>query len=517
MFARMTAYTPGSVNPADLRALEPVKRSTVDDVKAAVAAARAAQITWGALPFATRAQHVKALGQAILAKADALAKTMSDETGRSMVECKASELTSLAPYIDVAIEVAKGALKPSKVRLSALDFPGKKGVTEALPRGVIGVIAPWNYPLSNFWKSLYPALLSGNGVVLKPSEHTPRTGTALAAICADTLPKGLVGLVHGAGDVGQALIDEVDAIVFTGSVPSGRQVAARAAARLIPSSLELGGKDAALVLADCDLERTAIGVAQWAMHNCGQNCAAIERVYVEDAIADRFVEALTRVVAKLKVSTGNDGDLGPLQNQQQLELVERHVEQAKSKGAKVTTGGRREGIGFGYAPTVIDGCTDDMDVVRDETFGPVVAVIRVKDAEEALARANASRYGLNGSVWTKNLARGEALVKRMAVGVGYVNNHGFAGILADVPWTGTKDSGPGVAASAYSYGVFTRPRTVIVDSGKNPDPWWVPANAELTAFVDALIARGQGGGLGVLLKLGGLVKKRATAIRELVK
>lgn len=513
----MTVYSPGSVNPADLHALEPVEPSGLDDVKAAVEAARAAQRTWAALPFTARAQHVRALGQAILARADALAKTMADETGRSPTECKASELTSLAPYIDVAIEVARGALKPTKVRLSALDFPGKRGVTETVPRGVIGIIAPWNYPLSNFWKSLYPALLSGNGVVLKPSEHTPRTGATLASLCADVLPKGLVGLVQGQGDLGQALIEHVDAIVFTGSVPSGRKVAARAAERLIPTSLELGGKDAALVLADCDLERTAIGVAQWATHNCGQNCAAIERVYVEDAIADRFVELLTRVVSKLKVSTGNDGDLGPLQNQRQLELVERHVEQAKSKGAQVTTGGRREGIGFGYAPTVLDRCADDMDVVRDETFGPVIAVLRVKDAEEGIARANASRYGLNGSVWTKDLARGEALVKRLEVGVGYVNNHGFAGILADVPWTGVKDSGPGVAASAHAYGVFTRPRTVIVDGGKHPDPWWIPANAELGAFVDALIARGRGGGLGVLLKLGGLVKKRAAAIRELAK
>lgn len=512
----MTA--PGTINPADRSALEPVKPSSVDEVKAAVAAARSAQISWAALPLAARADAMKALGQAILARADEVAKVMSSETGRSIVECKASELTSLAPYIDTAIAVAKKALAPSKVSLSALDFPGKKGVTEAVPRGVIGIIAPWNYPLGNFWKSLFPALLSGNGVVLKPSEHTPRTGAFLAKVCGEVLPKGLVGLVQGAGEVGQALVDQADAIVFTGSVPSGRRVAARAAERLIPTSLELGGKDAALVLADCDLERTALGVAQWAMHNCGQNCAAIERVYVEEAVADRFVETLTKVVGKLRVSTGNDeSDLGPLQNEAQLAIVERHVEQAKAKGAKVTVGGARVGPGLGYQPTVIDRCTDDLDVVRDETFGPVIAVVRVKDAEEGLRRANDSRYGLNGSVWTTNLARGAELVRRMEVGVGYVNNHGFGGILADVPWTGVKDTGPGVAASAYSYGVFTRPRTVIVDAGKNPDPWWIPANAELGQFVDALIARGRGGGLGVLLKLGGLVKKRAAAIRALAR
>jgi acyl-CoA reductase-like NAD-dependent aldehyde dehydrogenase len=512
-----TLAPPGTLNPATRAALEPVKSSTAEDVRAAVAAARAAQPAWAALPLTERSAAVERLAQLILSRADEVAAVMSQETGRSRVECKGSELSSLQPYVATAIAVAKQALKPSKVRLSALDFPGKKGVVELVPRGVIGIIAPWNYPLGNFWKSLFPALLSGNGVVLKPSEHTPRTGAWLAARCAEALPKGLVQLAQGGGDVGQALVDAVDAIVFTGSVPSGRKVAAQAAARLIPSSLELGGKDAAIVLADCDLERTALGVAQWSMHNCGQNCAAIERVYVEEAIADRFVEALTKVVKKLRVSTGDDeSELGPLQNEAQLAIVERHVEGARAAGAVVTCGGARIGPGLGYQPTVVDRCTDEMELVRDETFGPVVAVVRVKDAEEALRRANASRYGLNGSVWTTNLERGAALARRLDVGVAYVNNHSFAGILADVPWTGVRDTGPGVAASVHSYGVFTRPRTVIVDGSRQPDPWWIPANADQAAFVDALIARGRGGGLGVLLKLGGLVKKRVAAARALL-
>jgi acyl-CoA reductase-like NAD-dependent aldehyde dehydrogenase len=515
----MTAsHAPGSINPADLRPLSPVTQSTPEEVREVARKARAAQVAWAGMPVEARAAAVHALGQKLLEKADQAADILSMETGRSALECKMSELVSVADYVKAAVRTAKQALRPEKVKLSPLDYPGKRAVIEPVARGVIGIIAPWNYPMGNFFKSLFPALLSGNAVLLKPSEFTPRSGAFLAQRCAEVFPKDLVGLVQGAGDVGGAVIESVDAVVFTGSVPTGKKVAVKAAERLIPCSVELGGKDAALVLADCDLERTAVGVAQWALHNCGQNCAAIERVYVEEAIADRFVELLTRVVKKLKVAP-SDGptDLGPLQNEAQLAIVERHVEEAKAKGAVVTCGGARTGRGLGYQPTVLDRCTDEMQVVREETFGPVIAVLRVKDAEEGLRRANDSRYGLNGSVWTTDLRRGEALARRMEVGVAYVNNHAFGGILAQVPWTGVKDTGPGIAASAYSYGTFVRRRTVLVDGSKNPDPWWFPLNEDIAAFSAALIERGRGGGLGVLLKLGGLVKKRTAAIRALTK
>lgn len=517
--ASMTAtHAPGSINPADLKPLEPVKPSTPDDVKAVAERARAAHAAWAALPFEARALAAHDFGQKLLERADAAADLLSMETGRSPLECKMSELVSVAEYVKAAVRTARQALKPEKVKLSALDYPGKRAVIEPVARGVIGIIAPWNYPMGNFFKSFFPALLSGNAVVMKPSEFTPRSGAFLAQLAAEIFPKDLVGLVQGAGDVGAAVIENVDAVVFTGSVPTGRKVAVRAAERLIPCSVELGGKDAAIVLADCDLDRTAVGVAQWAIHNCGQNCAAIERVYVEEAIADRFVETLTRVVKKLRVAPAEGPtDLGPLQSEAQLGIVEKHVEEAKAKGAVVTCGGARTGHGLGYQPTVLDQCTEQMQVVRDETFGPVIAVLRVKDADEAVRRANDSRYGLNGSVWTKDLAKGETLARKLEVGVAYVNNHGFGGILAQVPWTGVKETGPGVAASAYSYGTYVRRRTVLVDGSKNPDPWWFPLNEDIGAFADALIARGRGGGLGTLLKLGGLVKKRTQAIRDLAK
>jgi acyl-CoA reductase-like NAD-dependent aldehyde dehydrogenase len=416
------------------------------------------------------------------------------------------------------VRTGRDALAPEKVKLSPLDFPGKRASIEHIPRGVVGIIAPWNYPLANFFKHFFPALLSGNAVVLKPSEFTPATGAWLAEIAGEKLPKGLVQIVQGDGVVGAALLESgIDAVTFTGSVPTGRKVAVKAAELLIPCSVELGGKDAAIVLADCDLDRTVAGIAQWAIHNAGQNCAAIERVYVEESIADAFVEKLGRIADKLRVSNGKgQSELGPLQTHAQRDIVEQHVSAAVEDGATLVAGGERVGEGLGYKPTVLDHCTDDMTVCTDETFGPVIPVIRVADADEAVRRANASDYGLNGSIWTSDLTRGEQLARRLEVGIAYVNNHSLTGTMAQVPWTGVKQTGTGVAASRHSYHTFARPRTIFVDKGKAPDPFWFPADENLDAFATALVERSLGS-IGALVKLGGLVGKRVKAVKALVK
>jgi acyl-CoA reductase-like NAD-dependent aldehyde dehydrogenase len=507
---------PGTVCPADESALEPVAASSEADVKHAVERARAAQEKWRALSLDERALRLQAAARTILDDQDEGCRILSQETGRSPTECRMTELATTADYVKGVVRAGKKALAPERIKLSPLDFPGKKVVVDMLPRGVIGIIAPWNYPVGNFYKSVWPALLAGNGVVMKPSEHTPRSGAWLADKLASGLAEGLVGVAQGKGDVGQALIAEVDSVVFTGSVPSGRKVARAAAEHLIPASLELGGKDAAIVLADCDLNRTVAGVLQWSMHNAGQNCAGIERVYVEDAIADAFIEKLGKAAAKLRVAP-QDGpsDLGPLQNAAQLAIVEAHVDDAKQKGARVVAGGGRTGKGYGYAPTVLDRCTDDMLVVREETFGPVVAVMRVKDAAEAVHRANDSPYGLNGSIWTRDIQGGEQLARELEVGVALVNNHSFTGILPETPWTGVKNTGPGIAASRHAYHHFARPRTLLVDRSKKPDPFWFPADAALEQMSLALVERNKGS-FGALFKLAGLLGKRVRAIRERV-
>lgn len=505
---------PGTVSPADGSPLEPIEWTDPGQIAAVVDRARAAQVAWAALPLKERGNKLVALAKRILERRDEVASILAQETGRDEAENLLNEVVFVLDYAKGAVSTAKSALAPEKVWLNPINFPGKRVVVEAVPRGVIGIIEPWNYPLLQFYKPLFPALLAGNGLVLKPSEHAPRTGLWLARQCAAVLGEGLVGVVVGGGEVGSALIDGgVDAVVFCGSVATGRKVAAHCGERLIPCSVELGGKDAAIVLSDCDLERTVAGIAQWAFNNAGQDCSSIERIYVEDSIADTFVQRLAAAVKHMRVAPTPGADIGPLQNKGQLEIVKAHVADAVTKGAVVVAGGEPVGAGYGFQPTVLDHCTEKMDVIAQETFGPVAPIIRVKTADEAVERANRdSVYGLGGSVWTRNLARGEELARRLEVGLAYVNNHAFLGTVPQVPWTGVGDTGPGVAASRHSFGTFVRRRTVLVDKSTKPDVFWRPANSDLLTLAHASSDLALGA-IGKVFTLLPLLGRRVKAIQ----
>ncbi len=503
------------VCPLDLSALPPVAVSTADEVREAVQIARRAQRVWANRTLDDRVGAMRRAARRMLEQRAEILTLVKREAGKLDVDAMFTEALGPLDAVNGWASVVRGAVR-QKVSLNPINFPRKRARIDLVPRGVIGVIAPWNFPVAGLYRSLVPALLTGNAVVLKPSEYTPKSSQWFADMLAAELPEGLVQVVHGGGETGRALLDaSIDACVFTGSCRTGAKVRVRCAELGIPSSVEMGGNDAAIVLADCDLDRTVAGITQWALQNAGQACGAIEVVYVDERIADRFVRRLGDAWSRLRTGHGDfaEVDVSPLSNRAQLELVAAHVEDAKAKGATVVTGGARVEPGLFYAPTVLDHCTDAMDVVKEETFGPVVAVVRVNGAAEAIQRVNDGRYGLGASLWTADVARAERLAERLEVGVVDVNNHAMTGAIAQLPWTGTRDTGFGVANSAWSLLTFCRPRSLLVDQNPGPDPYWLPfdpATFELgDILADAQIMR-----IGRAWRLPILLAQRASRIKR---
>lgn len=504
------------VSPLDGSPLEPVVATAPADVAGLVEAARKAQASWGALPLAERIEAVFKVRDRVLDAGEEIAKVLRAECGKPEGESWTAEVIPNADLVEHWCDKIEAALAPEEVALDPLAYPGKSGAIHAVPRGVVALITPWNFPVAIPLRTLVPALLAGNAVVFKPSEHSARTGALVARLFAGILPEGVLTLVQGAGDVGAALIDAgPDLVVFTGSVPTGRRIAAAAAERFIPTSLELGGKDAAIVLADADVERTARGLVWGAFNNAGQNCASIERVYVEKAIAPKIVE---RVVALTRALRPGD-DVGPLTTKAQLGIVERHVAGATAAGAKVHCGGEATGRGLGYLPTVveIDGALErTMPLMTEETFGPVLPIVVVDDADQAVERANTSRYGLTASLWTKSTDKADALVARLRTGVVTLNNHGFTAAIAAAPWSGTGDTGFGVTNSRRALDELTRPKFVLVDrSSAKSELWWMPYTPALVATVKAMAVL-RSGTRGLVEKLKALLSLLSNAPKRLM-
>jgi len=287
----------------------------------------------------------------------------------------------------------------------------------------------------------------------------------------------------------------------------------RCAERGIPASVEMGGKDGAVVLADCDLPRTVAGLTHWSLSNAGQACGAVEVIYVERSIADELVERLASAFRRLTLTSEATSDIAPLANQRQLDLVVAQVEEARKLGARIVCGGRPSGPGLGYEPTVIDGCTPEMAVVRDETFGPVVAVVRVSGADEAIRHINAARYGLGASIWTRDLPRARRLAERLQVGVITVNNHAFSGAIPSLPWSGTRETGYGIANGAESLLTFVRPRSLIVDASRSFEFFWMPFDDALQRLGE-LVADAQVGKVLGAWRLPLLMRERTKTLRK---
>ncbi len=431
-------------------------------VAEAAKAARAAQRAWARLPLDRRREDLREVGRRFAARADEVARVVVEETRKHPVD---AWFADVVPNLDLFTHwTGRGlaAIAPERAPLAKLKFPGKRATLRYEPVGVIGLITPWNYPAALPLRSLLPALVAGNAVLFKPSEVTPRTGALLAEIFGSVLPEGVLQLVQGAREAGEAVIDAADHVIFTGSVATGREVAVRCAEQLKSVSLELGGKDAAIVLGDCDLERTAHGVLWGAVSNSGQSCAAIERVYVDRAIYERFVRRLEALAARASVA--------PVATDTQDAIVRRHLEDAAARGATLR--------GTYPGPVVLTEVSDDAAVMCEETFGPLIPVVPVDSAEEALAKANASRYGLTLSIWTSNTSHAERLAARAEVGTVTVNNCSFTGALPFAPWSGRRESGHGVTNSHLAIREMVRPKFVLVDDSRDPEVWWHPLSEQ---------------------------------------
>lgn len=499
VFARLATHIaiPADAQRESSRVIEPftgqtlatVPMGTAEDVEQAVARARAAQQAWAELPVAERAAVLNRYHGLVLAHRESLLDMAQAETGKS-------RMAAAEEIIDVAITAryyARTAAKLLSPKRRAGLFPGlTKAIERRHPKGVVGVISPWNYPLTLAVTDALAALMAGNAVVLKPDRQTPHTALAAVDLLYEAgLPKDLFAVVTGAGSVvGTAIVDNSDYLMFTGSTATGRTLAEQTGRRLIGFSAELGGKNAMVITAGVNIAKVADAAIRACYANSGQLCISVERLYVEKSIAAEFTKTFAERVEAMTLSGGYSfgPEMGSLASQAQLDGVSAHVNDAVAKGATVVAGGRaRPDLGpFFYEPTVLTDVTDDMDCARAETFGPVVSIYPVADVDEAVRLANDTQYGLNASVWAATQAQGEAIGARLRSGTVNVNE-GYAAAWGstDAPMGGMGSSGMGRRHGAEGLLKYTESQTVATQRLVPVAP---PRGVSQKAYAAALFA-----------------------------
>jgi succinate-semialdehyde dehydrogenase/glutarate-semialdehyde dehydrogenase len=468
-----------SCNPATGEELGRAPLTMPEDVARAVGRARDAQGAWSQRSFRERGLLVMKAREIILSELEEIALLMSRETGKPVAEAIMMEI---APTLDLMQYFARKSarlLRPRRISVGQYGLMGRSSYEIYKPLGVIGIISPWNFPWSTPLDSVAMALLAGNAVVLKPSELTPLTGLKIQDIFERAgLSDGLLQVVTGDGSTGAALVGAgVDKIIFTGSVATGKRVAEAAAKYLTPVVLELGGKDPMIVLDDANIPNAARGAVWGAFANAGQSCASVERCYVHESIAEPFIAGVVAETRRLRQGAGTDPnvDLGSMTSERQLLTVQRHVDEAIDKGATALTGGDRlpETSGPFFQPTVLINVNPEMDIMREETFGPVLPIMTFKTDDEAVRLANDSIYGLTASVWSSNIGRGKRLAERIDAGTVTVNEVLYTHAIASTPWGGVKQSGFGrTHGRAGLLGLVSAQHIHVNRAFFVPDLWW---------------------------------------------
>jgi acyl-CoA reductase-like NAD-dependent aldehyde dehydrogenase len=432
------------------------------------AAAREAQVQWEAIGFDGRARIMRRAQQWMLDNADRVLETVVAETGKTYEDAQVADFGYTVAAL--GFWAKEGPKYLADERVPSWNNPvtiGKQLIIRYAPVGLVGVIGPWNYPIANSFGDCIPALMAGDCVILKPSEVTPLSSLLVAEMLGECgLPEHVFNVATGDGSTGAALVPLVDCVMFTGSVSTGTAVLRAAAETLIPCYLELGGKDPMIVCADADLDRAANAAVFYSMNNAGQVCISVERCYVEAPVYDQFVEQVTDNVRRLRqgVPTGpGTVDVGAVTFPPQIKTVDEQVRDAVDKGARVLTGGHpSSGSGTFFEPTVLVDVDHSMRVMREETFGPTLPIMKISDAEEGVRLANDSTYGLQASVWTGDVRRGEALARRIQAGVVTVNDAQINYTALNLPMGGWKASGLGTRHGANGIRKYTKSQSLLV-------------------------------------------------------
>jgi len=496
-----------SINPATGATLGYFEKTLTTALPQIIARARVAQAAWGCVPLAERCARLRDLRYRIMSSRDALADAVVAESGKPRVEALFADIFVA---VDTAAYFAKNArrlLSPERVPHHSMAAKAKSGKLTYEPLGVIGIISSWNYPLAIPMSQIIPAVAAGNSVICKTSDFTPHCGALIEQLFANAgFPKDVVTVVEGGAEVGQALIEaDPDKVLFTGSVATGRRVAEACAKRLIPTVLELGGKDAMLVLADADLD-VASSAAVWGSYtNCGQVCLSVERLFVERSVSDEFAARCVAKTKKLRLGAGSDPatDVGPMIRPQHVQRMVDLVEDAVSRGARVLCGGHpRVDLGANFfEPTVITNVDSTMLLFQEETFGPILAIQTVANLKEAITRANDSPFALSASVWTRDAARGMAIAAELRAGAVMVNDAISYFAIAEAPHGGCAASGWG--RTHGKAGLLEMVRIKYIDVDRLPGrekPWWYRYGADLERAADAFLQFEYGRGLAARLR-----------------